>query len=485
MRFSRRIFLPLAVGLLVLPPAGTARGAAALPLERWREFMETTHVPGMAVAVVRDTGIVAMATLGLRDVERGLPVTPRTRFYVASCTKPIVATAVWGLAGEGRLDLDAPVRNYYPAFRLPDAALADSISLRDLMSHRMGLVCRPLSYATAHTGQMTDTTFDRLLAQRTRIRGEYGYSNIHYLVCGRVLEERLGRPWQQVVEERVLAPAGMTRSTARASVLYADADVALPYAFTEGRLVAARAKTDRTMHAAGGVGGSLEDFCRWVRLQLGEGAIDGRRVFPRAMMAGMRERVVEVFDRHPLRPDWTRTGATAGWEMRVLGTDSMLVHTGNYVGTATHFSFAPRLGLGVVVLCNGEAPPLSELVAAEAYDWALQRESPDSRETLARIMSRMFPPPAPDSARGRLTRDPRAYAGRFAHADWGMVEVTARDQALAMRQGDLPLPLRYTGDDRFLADGETPGQFELDAKGRVVAVWLRMDRADSARFVRR
>ena len=75
-----------------------------------RDVMERGRAPGLALAIVRDAEIVYAEGFGLRDVSRGLPVTPDTVFPIASCTKPFTTLAVGMLVDEGALHWDAPVR---------------------------------------------------------------------------------------------------------------------------------------------------------------------------------------------------------------------------------------------------------------------------------------------------------------------------------------------------------------------------------------
>jgi hypothetical protein len=56
---------------------------------------------------------------------------------------------------------------------------------------------------------------------------------------------------------------------------------------------------------------------------------------------------------------------------------------------------------------------------------------------------------------------------------------------LAMRMGEHPMPLRWSGGEGFIAEGDTPGRFERDERGRVSAVWLRLSETDSVRFAKR
>src|SRR6185436_13801610 len=85
------------------------------------QVMKDWHVPGLAVAIVKDGRVVYAKGFGFRDVKKGLKVTPDTLFAIGSCSKAFTATALAILSGEGKLDWDKSVRDYLPDFRLYDA----------------------------------------------------------------------------------------------------------------------------------------------------------------------------------------------------------------------------------------------------------------------------------------------------------------------------------------------------------------------------
>ena len=98
------------------------------------EVMKGLRVPGIAVAVVKDGKIVYLDAVGERDPDKHLPVTPHTGFYIASCTKTFVATAILSLVADGKIELDAPVRRYLPRFELAEAEATKSITIRNLLA---------------------------------------------------------------------------------------------------------------------------------------------------------------------------------------------------------------------------------------------------------------------------------------------------------------------------------------------------------------
>ena len=101
-------------------------------LERW-------HVPGMALAVVSGEEVLHLAGYGQRDPARGLPVTPDTLFPIASMTKSFAVMSFGLLVDEGKLEWDKPVRDYLPGWQMFDPVTTETLTVRDLLSHRSGL----------------------------------------------------------------------------------------------------------------------------------------------------------------------------------------------------------------------------------------------------------------------------------------------------------------------------------------------------------
>ena len=493
-RAHQPVVLSICVSILlsVLPfrtAAGAPRSAAPADslAERWTRAMRELHVPGMIVLVVDRSGVVRNEMLGVRDVERRLPLDTDSRIYIASCTKPFVACAAALLATAGQLDLDAPVRRYLPRFTLADAGYADSVTVRDLLGHRPGLVCRAITRGDAFTGEMTEDRYYRLLGG-VKPRRSFEYSNLHYTLVGRIIEAVTGQSWKDVLAERVFRPAGMTRTTCSASAFWVDDNIARPYAYEGGRFViAAPLKTDATMHAAGGIYSTSHDLARWLRLQLGDGVLDGRRVLPAAALHTMRQLLAtEAAEPHPLVKSEQRLAWGAGWDIRAMREDTLYCHNGTFSGSGAFISFMPAQDLGVAVVANGSGASvlLAELVAAEAYDAALGQAGEDAFPTLLKIAERRARSETAPAARGQLSRAARNYGGDFYHDDWGTLKVTVHGDSLDARIGALPLPIQLTGTDRFVAGGY-PGRFEIDATGNIRAVWLNTAQPDSARFERR
>src|SRR5437867_968763 len=121
------LFFVFTISPVHTDPAAVPSTAAAAQAERYsgaleearrlaRSLLVEENLPGLSVAVALDGGIVWAEGFGWADVERRAPVTPLTRFRIGSVSKPLTAAAVGLLHDCGRIDLDAPVQRYLPAF---------------------------------------------------------------------------------------------------------------------------------------------------------------------------------------------------------------------------------------------------------------------------------------------------------------------------------------------------------------------------------
>jgi len=458
---------------------------------RWRQAMEACGVPALAVVLVEGDQIVHRVTLGRRDPARDAPVTPETIFYIASATKPFVALALAQLAAEGRVDLDAPVKRFLPRFRLADPVASEELTVRDLLCHRPGLQNGPIVLLDAYTGEITEDRYYHFL-EEVGVRAEPLYSNIHFTLAGRIVEAASGEPWREYLARHVFAPCGMTRTTGYADWMYAQDDVAIPALVVDGRAQATPVrKTDRTMHAAGGLGTSIDDLARWIRLQLGHGALDGVRVLPEAAIEETWELQARVRDASDFGPT---EGFGLGWQRGNYRGHLELRHGGGYVGAGSYVCFLPelRLGLGILVTGGAGAGGVMQLVSTDVHEVLLADDEvrdplPGLLERARAAREREARPreePAPEAV--ALALPLGAYAGTYVDPWLGTLVLEERGGRLAGHLGELALRAtpRSPTEIELSSDGAVEGWrgvFELEAGVPTTLVLLD---PRSARFVR-
>jgi len=460
--------------------------------ERWEAAMASMKVPGFTVAVILDGELAALDAFGVRDLA-GRPATPDTIYYIASCTKTYNGLAIVKLAEEGKIDLDAPVRTYLPQLKLPDEALASSITVRDLLCHRYGINSGDIVFQDAYTGQITDEAFFRLLAE-AEISGGIEYSNVHYTILGRVIEAVAGKNWRDHMRDAIRAPAGMERTTAWASVMYGDDNSAEPMILLDG--VWARSplvKTDRTMHAAGGMGTSARDAATWLMLHMRGGAVGGKRLVSKASM----DEVLKMQAKFDETNGSIRAldGFSVAWMAGTYrGLTPYYMHGGGYLGAAALIAFIPEKGCGVAVLSNvgSTGNGLCDIVSIDIFDRVM--EVKDARDLLPSYEGRAGqynaqlkgfdaarPNPATPGRDGAgLSLPPAKYAGSYANEKRGTVEFALADGTLTATLGDLALRLAAGNEpdaiDMWAApDMQWSGRFELNAERSAVTAIIMPD----------
>lgn len=444
--------------------------------ERWERAVTELSIPGMSVVAVMDDEIALLKCFGLRDVEKDLPVTPDTAFYIASATKPFVAMAVAALADEGRLDLDAPVKRYLPRFELAAEEATETITVRDLLCHSQGLNYGPIVLLDAYTGEITEDRYYHFL-RRVEPLGRTAYSNVHFTLAGRIVEAVSGRPWRDELAVRIFEPTGMTRTTGYADEMYARADVAIPTVWDGGgHLPAPVRKTDRTMHAAGGLGTSARDVAQWLRLNLGKGKVNGHRVLSAQRCEQMQTRQSEAQRGSEVFQD---QGFGLGWQVSSFEGVKVLKHGGGYVGSSSLITFVPEVGVGVGVLINTDVAgaQLCELVTADVLDRLMVVDRRDLLPTLIQQLKASrsrssAPPPVQNPAPDGLSLAPQAYVGTYSDEHLGTFRIALEDGELRAWLGDMALVIARVRTDVFgITSGglDTEGRFEV-ANDEVAAV---------------
>ncbi len=449
--------------------------------ERWRRVMKQLEIPGLAVAVVQNDKVILLEAFGIRDPQTKAPVTPDTVFFIGETTEAFVAMALLLLADEGRVDLDAPVKKYVPRFELANADLSATLTVRDLLSQRWGLENFTLNFGLDYTGEIDDELFYRLL-RKVRPEEKVRRSSILYVTLGRVISAVSGMTWKDYVKKRILAPAGMNNTFCQATEMYARPDVALPLQRVGDtwRVLKTR-KSDRTMHAGGGIGASAADLARWLRLNLNGGKIDGRRILSEKRIKEMQTQQVQA----PRRIfQFDRKGFGLGWDISSYVGNRVVSQMGRFPGYRSNIFILPDHKIGIVVLSNasGATHQFSDLVDCDILDRLLGLRGENLVPRLDHLVYRerdrrssQYLDGANPAKNGGLTLDPQAYVGQYVSPEWGRLYVEYQDGLLTARIGDLQVGLVSSGPDWFAAvvtDRRFSGRFEVTDDKRVSGVTI-------------
>ncbi len=451
--------------------------------------LQSTGVPGIAIAVVHNDEVVFIRGLGVREAGKPELIDVDTVFQLASVSKPITTSVLAVLVGEGAIDWDDRVIDRDPGFCLYDAASTRELRLRDLLCHRSSLPdhCGDL---LEDMGYGRDEILHRLRYQppASSFRSAYAYTNYGFTEAAVAAARAVGKPWEDVAAEKLFQPLGMTSTSARFADYVGAANHALLHVKVDGRWTAKNTRQPDAQSPAGGVSSTLRDMTRWLRYQLAGGRFEGRQVAAAAALAETHSPQI-VTDFRPA--DGSITCYGLGWNVAVQRQGRVLLkHSGGFdLGMRTEVALLPAEQVGIVVLSNAGPTGLPEAMTESFFDWLLDGKL--GRDWVE-FANRMFdeqvkrehseqtdysqPPPAPRPA---LPLD--AYAGTYRNEFFGNITIVRRDKALELQVGPrkMPFALRAWDRDMFICQpiGEMAGgpsgvEFSLGPEGTASCVLI-------------
>ncbi|RDI19735.1 serine hydrolase domain-containing protein [Lentzea flaviverrucosa] len=299
------------------------------------ELVEEHGVVGAQVAVLHNGEIVDMAAGVLNNVT-GEEVTTDSIFQIGSITKVWTATLVQELVNEGLLDLDRPVRDVLPEFRLADEQAARIITPRHLLTHTGGFD-GDLWHDTG-SGDDKIEKYVELMADARQVvaPGEfYTYCNSGFVVLGRIVEVLRGKPFNTVLRERLIEPLGL-RTAATSHAEYAAQTCATGHLGKELK-PAEKLMTEGDAPAGSVLAMSARDLAAFARMHLDTGEF-----------VAMRETQVVM-------PNFGLGGTQGlGWIVqRYADGQTGVGHTGSTLGFEAYLRVMPSAGIAIVVLTNG------------------------------------------------------------------------------------------------------------------------------------
>jgi CubicO group peptidase (beta-lactamase class C family) len=342
------------VALLLFPRTGTAQAPPLAGLDAWIE-QEMAHwrIPGMAVGVVRNDSLVYARGFGVLGLDDPRPVDENTLFGVASTTKAMTAAALALLVDEGRLHWDDPVVRHLPEFQLADPWVTAHVTIRDLLTHQVGVGRMTGNRIRYLPGRTRDEVLYRMRYHEPEapFRSAYVYSNVMYMVAGEVVRAVSGMSWDDFMVTRLFRPLGMTRSNTTVDAIAAGENAAWPHQEFDGTVETIARRDWDVVAASAAVNTSIRDMAQWLRLQLGEpGVHDGRRLLSDSVMREMHTAQVALGGSS--RQDGSLRAYGLGWSLADYRGRAIAQHGGATDGMNTHLVLMPSENIGVVVMTN-------------------------------------------------------------------------------------------------------------------------------------
>jgi len=295
-------------------------------------------VPGASVLVVRDGQPVIRRAYGMANLEDHIKATPQTNYRLASVSKQFTAASILLLAQDGRLKLDDRIGQYLPG--LP--AVADSITIRHLLTHTSGLIDYEDVMDPADTRQVHDADVLTLLQSQNRTYfapgTSYRYSNSGYALLALIVERASGLRYAQFLHDRIFQPLGMRDTVAYESGVSEVAHRAYGYSIEHGTWKRTDQSTTSAVLGDGGIYSSIDDLTRW------DAALYDERLL------SSQSRSLAFTPATPTDDPQVKYGF--GWRI----TGETLWHSGETIGFRNVIVRWPKRHLTVVVLTNRDDP---------------------------------------------------------------------------------------------------------------------------------
>ena len=483
-------------GLMLALAPGALMAQAREPFVGMDAYIEnavrTWKVPGLGLAVVRNDSVIYARGYGVRDVGKPAPVTAQTIFGIGSSSKAFTAAAVAMLVDERKVSLDASPGTYLPGFQMYDPYATREMTVRDLLSHRGGLARGELAWYGSPNDRDEIVRRVRYLRPSWSFRSQFGYQNIMYIAAGQVAAKVSGRTWDEVIQERIFAPLGMSTSTTSMKQVNMSGDVAQPHADVNGTIRPVPWRNIDNAGPAGSINSNVAEMAQWVRLQLGRGMYNGKRLISSRMVDEMHQAHTVIRTDSAARANNPESHLQAyglGWFLQDYRGKLIVHHGGNVDGFTALVAMMPEEKFGVVLLTNMNGTGLPNALMfnlfdlqlkAPARDWAgegwKRTESAMQRAEVARARA--------DSQRVQNTKPTlplAAYAGTYSDSLYG--DLTIREEAgkLALEFGPTWRgTLEHWHYDSFRVKFDTPVlpavpvTFRINGAGKVEGVDLDM-----------
>ncbi|MCH9686114.1 MAG: beta-lactamase family protein [Deltaproteobacteria bacterium] len=350
-----------AAGTPAATPAAAEDEQLAARLQRLRERLEQAridnHIPGMAVAVVKDDKVIFAEGFGLAEIETKRKATAESVFAVGSTSKAFTSALVAMQVEAGKMKWDESITTYIPEMKLrpwptKKGGKAPALTVRDMLSHRSGFTRMSMLW---FGGALS---MDEVLAGASKAEpiagynNKFLYNNVTYASAGVAAARTADTTWTAMLQERIFEPLGMGDSNATVDAAQANPNLAQGYRWreiTEVHEALPMRKLD-AIAPAGAINSTVVDMAQWLRMQLGRGTFEGKTLIAKEHLEETWKSNIEM--------GGGGLSYGMGWMLGQWQGHRFVEHGGNIDGYAAEVAMAPDDGLGFVMLTNISFTPL-------------------------------------------------------------------------------------------------------------------------------
>ncbi len=450
--------------------------------------MQTLKLPGAAVAIVRNDSVIYLKGYGVLSKTNKAPVDAQTLFEIGSSSKAFTATAVAMMVTDSKMAFDDPITKFLPSFRMYDPEASAQVTLRDALAHRSGIGRGELVWLDGGGTREDIMRRVRFLKNESPFRTKFSYQNMMFLVAGEAAGTAAGTSWDDVIQNRIFAPLGMTSSAPTLKAVKTT-NLALPHVM-EADTASARPSFDGDNIApAGAILSNAHDMAEWLRFQLNDGQVNGKRLVSSAALKETHTPQILLNGALGASEGTIFSTYGMGWIVQDYRHELVWQHGGNTPGMTTAVGMLPEKKFGIVVLSNMDHSGLPDALMRYAFDRHLGAPVKDYvAEGLARVAvaaaaaARRAPADtAPPHVAAPMPLPMASFVGTYADSLYGEATVAIKDGKLEMTRGVQHGTLEYwnAGNFKWNSNASIGGpngpttfiRFEIGPDNRVSGLW--------------
>ncbi len=321
-------------------------------------------IPGISLAIAVDGQLTFSKGYGWSDLENSVPATAETVYRTASIAKPMTAVAVLQLAEQGKIDLDAEIQDYCPAF----PAKQWPVTVRQLLAHLGGVrhyQSGQEANGTQHYFSITralDLFKDDPLLHEPGTR--YSYTTYGFNLLGCAVEGASGSAFEDYLSQNVFEPAGMTRTVVDNHFALIPHRSRGYQRIDQNTYDSLPAAAQRKVEVGAVVNAQMHD----TSMKIPGGGLLSTSAdllhFALAVRAGklVSAETVAMMWTPQQTNDGTPTRYGLGWGLGEVRGQRAVNHAGGQAGTATMLGMLPESGIAIAVMCNLQRAPVSAIL---------------------------------------------------------------------------------------------------------------------------
>lgn len=427
-----------------------------LPLfeQRLEECMKESHTPGLAIAIIIDNQVAYIKGFGEKRIGEKSPITPDTLFQVASLSKPMSSTVIAALVGENIVEWDSRVNQLDPEFQLMVPWVTTQLTLRDLLSHRSGLPDQAGDLLEDLGFDQATILHQLCLDPNSGFRAKFQYTNFGYTEAALAAAKAAGTTWDVLVRQKLIDPLHMDSTSTKFADFINNPNRADLHFIQEGVAKPLFQRNSDSQTPAGGFSTNMNDFTKWMILQLSEGKYDGKQIISAKALEETHIPSITRGDNDFYGMGWNIKYGKQG--------EKVISHSGGFtLGARTYTKLIPSEKFGITVFANAAVSGLPEAVIDIFMDlketgrvnqnWlAIWNER---FELLYGVKTKSLPTPQNKSEPLPL----KAYTGSYSNAYFGELNIVEKEGKLQLTIGPLAKTfiLNFLNRDAFFFSAQT------------------------------